>query len=112
MADNHVPCTIPLPTSPPMTNGAPSLSSHIIYIQFSRHIFPTASGSGSRSPFASQYDIASPPRASINLLQLSHNFVERLQEALSSLNSQPSIDYPELSTQQIYCDHRRLLLLL
>ncbi|TFK39717.1 hypothetical protein BDQ12DRAFT_681082 [Crucibulum laeve] len=100
----QVPCTIPLPTSPPMTNGAPSLSSHIIYIQFSRHISPTASGSGSGSPFTSQYDITSPPLASINPSQLSlrrNNFVDQSQEALSSLNSRPSIDYPELSTQQI-----------
>jgi ubiquitin carboxyl-terminal hydrolase 8 len=51
-----------------------------------------------------QYDIASPPQASINPSQLSRrrsDFVDQSQEALSGFIARSPIDYPELSSPTI-----------
>lgn len=91
------------PGLPPqsLANGSTSIT----YPQFPRQISPSASGSGSSlpSPFA-QYDIASPPQASINPSQKSrrqHDYVDPSQEAFSGFHPRAPIDYPELSSPQV-----------
>ncbi|TFK29579.1 cysteine proteinase [Coprinopsis marcescibilis] len=92
------------PLATPHTNGYPSTGS-ILYPSFPPRISPTASGSASNSgsfPFSStpQYDIASPPQASINPSSLSRrrsDYVDQSQEALFTLQNRTPIDYPELS---------------
>ncbi|KAJ3506378.1 hypothetical protein NLJ89_g6900 [Agrocybe chaxingu] len=98
-----------------MVNGGPPSSTPITYPQFPRRISPHASGSGSGAlpaqvPFSApptQYDIASPPQASINPSQLSRrrsDFVDQSQEALSGFNasrSPPGVDYPEITSPTI-----------
>ncbi|KAF9560109.1 cysteine proteinase [Agrocybe pediades] len=96
---------IPLPNGSPVPSNTP-----ISYPQFPRRISPNASGSNnSNNPFTAlpptQYDIASPPQASINpsLSRRRSDFVDQSQEALSGYNASthnnarpPPIDYPEL----------------
>ncbi|KAF8159371.1 hypothetical protein B0H34DRAFT_655402 [Crassisporium funariophilum] len=86
------------PTSPPIS-----------YPQFSSHI-STTSGYGAplfSAPLTAppaQYDIASPPQASINPSQLSRrrsDYVDQSQEALSGFIARPQIDYPELTSPTI-----------
>ncbi|KAF9466165.1 hypothetical protein BDZ94DRAFT_1188229 [Collybia nuda] len=89
-----------LPSQPP-TNG----STPITYPQFPRRISPSTSGSGSSlpPPFA-QYDITSPPQASINPSQKSrrqHDYVDPAQETYSGFHPRAPIDYPELSSPQV-----------
>ncbi|RDB15347.1 Ubiquitin carboxyl-terminal hydrolase 8 [Hypsizygus marmoreus] len=85
--------------SQPLTNGS---TSSITYPQFPRRISPSTSGSGAPlSPL--QFDITSPPQASINPSQLSRrrtDYVDQSQEALLTFHTRPAIDYPELSTSQ------------
>ncbi|KAJ7580153.1 ubiquitin carboxyl-terminal hydrolase 4 [Mycena floridula] len=86
--ENMAPAT---PLSPSLSNGASSIN----YPQFPPRASAAASGS---------FGIASPPQASINpSLSRRHSlYIDQSHEALSSLNSsRPSIDYPELSSQQI-----------
>ena len=97
-----------------MTNGGfgPVSTAPISYPQFPKRISPSVSSSSSApapptlftSPPA-QYDIASPPQASINPSNLSRrrsDFVDQSQEALSNYNSARSpvnaVDYPDLIT--------------
>ncbi|KAF6761810.1 ubiquitin carboxyl-terminal hydrolase 4 [Ephemerocybe angulata] len=93
-----------LPSSPlvsPQINGTAS-SGPITYPSFTHHISPTSSGSAAPAPPPLQYEMPSPPQASINpTSQLSRrrsDFVDQSQEAMSAMHSrvgQP-IDYPEL----------------
>lgn len=110
-------------TSPVLTSQTLSFASNtppISYPQFPRHIAPTSAGptsSGSTTSFMiptngqyssppTQYDIASPPQASINPSTLSRrrsDFVDQSQEALSTsgfdANARPTaIDYPQLTS--------------
>jgi len=75
----------------------------ISYPQFPRRGSPTIAGPGSPFVSSAQYDIASPPVASINpsLSRRRSDYVDQSQEALSGLAARPSIDYPELSAQHI-----------
>lgn len=93
-----------LPSSPlvsPQINGTAS-SGPITYPSFTHHISPISSGSSAPAPPPLQYEMPSPPQASINpTSQLSRrrsDFVDQSQEAMSAMHSrvgQP-IDYPEL----------------
>lgn len=80
-----------------MINGSP-----ISYPQFAS---PPTSAYG--APYTSpptQYDITSPPQASINPSQLSRrrsDFVDQSQEALSGFIARSPIDYPELASPTI-----------
>ena len=102
-----------------MANGAATgyPGTPISYPQFPRHISPHPSGTGvvpttpPVMPFSpqppAQYDIASPPQASINPSQLSRrrsDFVDQSQQALSGFNNGRSpapIDYPEVASPTI-----------
>ncbi|KDR80822.1 hypothetical protein GALMADRAFT_222419 [Galerina marginata CBS 339.88] len=111
-------------TSPSLTATAQSMSNAngpippISYPQFPRHISPHSSGSGvgpspspnSTNPFAAplptQYDIASPPQASINpsISRRRSDFVDQSGEALAGFSGairQQPIDYPELTSPTI-----------
>ena len=81
-----------------MTNGSPPIS----YPQFASP--PTSVYGGSFTSPPVQYDIASPPQASINPSQLSRrrsDFVDQSQEALSGFIARGPIDYPELTSPTI-----------
>lgn len=88
-----------LPTQSTLNGG----STPITYPQFSRHTPASVSGPGSPLSASVQYDIASPPQASINTSQSSRrrDYVDQSQEALSSFHARSSIDYPELSSAQV-----------
>ncbi|KAF8892174.1 hypothetical protein BD779DRAFT_1610331 [Infundibulicybe gibba] len=69
----------------PQTNGSP-----ITYPSFPQKISPTTSGNGAHYISSSNYDIASPPQASINPSQLSRkrsDYVDQSQEALSGFQA-------------------------
>lgn len=84
-----------------MTNGSPPIS----YPQFSSAASPpTSAYGGSLTSLPVQYDIASPPQASINPSQISRrrtDFVDQSQEALSGFIARGPIDYPELTSPTI-----------
>lgn len=80
-----------------MTNGSPPIS----YPQFASPSTSPYGGSFTSPP--TQYDITSPPQASINPSQLSRrrsDFVDQSQEAVSGLIAR-GIDYPELRSPTI-----------
>ena len=82
-----------------MTNGSPPIS----YPQFTSSP-PTSAFGGSFTSPPTQYDITSPPQASINPSQLSRrrsDFVDQSQEALSGFIARNPIDYPELTSPTI-----------
>lgn len=82
-----------------LTSNGPSTP--ITYPQFPRYNSAPSSGPGSPlPPSLAQYDITSPPQASINTSQSSRrrDYVDQSQEALSGFHARPSIDYPELSS--------------
>ncbi|KAF8972765.1 hypothetical protein BDZ97DRAFT_1649812 [Flammula alnicola] len=105
--------TSPVMSTQSLSSGPIPSGSPISYPQFPRHISPNLSGPGapfvpsSASPLTTppaQYDITSPPQASINPSQLSRrrsDFVDQSQEALSGLNGRPHVDYPELTSPTI-----------
>ena len=83
-----------------MTNGSPTIS----YPQFTSPPPSAATFGGSFTSPPMQYDIASPPQASINPSQLSRrrsDFVDQSQEALSGFIARSPIDYPELTSPTI-----------
>lgn len=83
-----------------MTNGSPPIS----YPQFTSPPPSASVYGGSFTSLPMQYDIASPPQASINPSQLSRrrsDFVDQSQEALSSYIARSPIDYPELTSPTI-----------
>lgn len=83
-----------------MTNGSPPIS----YPQITSPAPSAPAYGGSFTTTPMQYDIASPPQASINPSQLSRrrsDFVDQSQEALSGFNARSPIDYPELTSPTI-----------
>lgn len=110
--------TSPVVTAQSMVNGAvngPS-AAPISYPQFPRNISPHTSDAGVpvstpppvpfSPPPSAQYDIASPPQASINpsLSRRRSDFVDQSQQALSGFNNGRApgpIDYPELASPTI-----------
>ncbi len=81
----------------------PNGTSGIQYPQFSRTITPQYSGYAyNQSPATNGLSL--PPPVSINPSPLSRrrsDYLDQSQEALSGINSRPSIDYPDLSSQHI-----------
>ncbi|PPQ64351.1 hypothetical protein CVT24_008420 [Panaeolus cyanescens] len=99
--------SITSPSFPTSSLSNPPINSPISYPQFPRRISPTASGSNNPYAFSSQnqFDIASPPPASLNpaLSRKRSDYVDQSEPLVGSgFNAHvPQVGYPDLTPSAI-----------